>query len=220
MDTTQLPERFRSKIRVNQATDCWDWMAARNGAGYGRYYLRWDKAMKKRITIQAHRFAYEFLVGPIEVGLEPDHTCRNPGCCNPAHLEVVTHQVNVMRGTAPDAARAYFAAINQCPHGHPYDAGNTFVKRQRLGYRHRSCRECSRIDCWLRLQRLKYPEREWCRDDVPSRTRFGHTRGKKPRSIEARRQAQRDYRAEHREAMNARLRERRHAAKQAAQNPT
>lgn len=50
--------------------------------------------------IYAHRLSYELFVGPIPDGYELDHLCRNRGCVNPAHLEAVTHRVNVLRGLA------------------------------------------------------------------------------------------------------------------------
>jgi hypothetical protein len=57
--------------------------------------LWWQKRMQ-----QAHRIAYEAFRGPIAAGLEIDHLCRNPRCCNPVHLEPVTHRENVRRGKA------------------------------------------------------------------------------------------------------------------------
>jgi hypothetical protein len=42
---------------------------------------------------------YEQLVGPVPEGFELDHKCRNRNCVNVyEHLEVVTHQVNILRG--------------------------------------------------------------------------------------------------------------------------
>jgi hypothetical protein len=37
------------------------------------------------------------MVGPVPEGLELDHLCENPPCCNPAHLEPVTHAENNRR---------------------------------------------------------------------------------------------------------------------------
>jgi hypothetical protein len=60
----------------------------------------------------AHRVAYEEWVGPIPEGHEIDHTCHNADpdcvpalcphrrCCNPAHLEPVSPQVNMARARA------------------------------------------------------------------------------------------------------------------------
>lgn len=76
--------------------------------------------------------AYELLVGPVPDGMELDHLCRNPPCVNPAHLEPVTHKVNMERGA--------WATKTHCPQGHPYDETNTY--RTKAGGR--ACRACHR----------------------------------------------------------------------------
>lgn len=48
----------------------------------------------------AHVVMYEAQNGPITVGLEIDHKCRNRACCEHSHLEPVTHAENVRRGLA------------------------------------------------------------------------------------------------------------------------
>jgi hypothetical protein len=37
-----------------------------------------------------HRVVYEELVGPIPEGMDLDHKCLNPACCNPEHLTPLT----------------------------------------------------------------------------------------------------------------------------------
>ena len=44
--------------------------------------------------IYAHRLAYMLAVGPVD-GWQVLHTCDNPKCCNPAHLELGTHAENM-----------------------------------------------------------------------------------------------------------------------------
>lgn len=83
--------RFWSK--VERGAGCWEWQAARNEKGYGIF----SHAKK---TLRAHRFAYEAAHGEIADGLHVDHLCRNPACCNPAHLEAVSPQENTARGDA------------------------------------------------------------------------------------------------------------------------
>jgi hypothetical protein len=71
-------ERFWAK--VYRGDDCWEWLAAKSTAGYGRFKVAGG-------LVQAHRFAYEDIVGPIPDGLQLDHLCRNRACVNPDHLE-------------------------------------------------------------------------------------------------------------------------------------
>ena len=88
-----LAERFWSKVDHPDANDCWPWLGAKNPKGYGRI-----KADGGRRTLQAHRVAYELLVGPIPDGHHLDHLCRNRGCVNPSHAEPVTPKENIGRG--------------------------------------------------------------------------------------------------------------------------
>lgn len=85
----------------------------------------------------AHRAVWEWLNGPIEVGMLIDHTCRNRGCCNVDHLRVVTPKTNITENVVGCAWQVH-AAKTHCPNGHPYSGHNLYVSP--LGDRH--CREC------------------------------------------------------------------------------
>lgn len=117
--------------KVDKSGDCWTWTAYLKPDGYG--FVKFGGRCQ-----QAHRVAYELLVGPIPDGLEIDHRCRNRACVNPAHLEPVTHLVNVIRTPRK--------VVTHCKHGHPFDEANT--------YRHgskRQCKTCQRraYDAWV-----------------------------------------------------------------------
>ena len=122
-------DRFWPKVDKNgpiwHGTPCWVWLAATNGDGYGAF------GNPQR---GAHRFAYELLVGPIPMGLELDHLCRNRLCVNPVHLELVTTQENIRRGQGGQ----HQAIKMNCPKGHPYDLINTRFHKGR-----RFCRQCN-----------------------------------------------------------------------------
>jgi hypothetical protein len=85
-------ERLLDKIDMRLPFDCWPWLGAKNSNGYGQ--LRVGRTMR-----YAHRLALIYIAGqPIPAGMEVDHLCRNRRCCNPDHLELVTHAENVRRG--------------------------------------------------------------------------------------------------------------------------
>lgn len=125
---TQSPaDRFWAK--VDKTDDCWLWTASTNN-GYGSISL----GARKRV--QAHRFAYELLVGPIPDGLELDHLCRVRHCVNPAHLEPVTARENQLRSLSVSGINA---AKTHCIWGHEYTPENTYIRPCDGG---RDCRAC------------------------------------------------------------------------------
>ncbi len=130
-------ERFKEKIIV-EPSGCWRWTASTMGSGYGRFKIRGRKSM-----IAAHIFAYEQKYGPVPDGKELDHLCRNRWCCNPDHVEPVTHQVNVVRGNAPNMI---LHRSGKCRRGHEQNETNTKYQT-RNGKRHRAfCKICKQLD--------------------------------------------------------------------------
>lgn len=130
-----LPNRFWAKVDKQGAMPlrrelgfCWIWTAACNSAGYG--------TLESQL---AHRLTYAALHGAVPEGLELDHLCRVTSCCNPAHLEAVTHAENCRRGDAVRVMRERMAKITHCPRGHEYTESNTIIAG---GARH--CRACNR----------------------------------------------------------------------------
>ena len=121
-----LGERFWRKANRGLPSECWRWKGHKTPTGYGRY-----------VGEGAHRVAYRLLLGPIPVGMTIDHLCRVRDCVNPAHMELVSLRVNVLRGIGPPAQNA---KRSHCKRGHSFDAANTYLYRGS-----RACRSCRRL---------------------------------------------------------------------------
>ena len=106
---------------------CWPWGGVLD-AGYGRLH------------IQAHRFMYEYRVGPIPDGLVLDHLCMNKQCVNPKHLEPVTDAENLRR------APTYVGNRTHCPRGHDLTVEENLYRtgrrRAKKRINERICRVC------------------------------------------------------------------------------
>jgi hypothetical protein len=130
MKPADRAERFWSKVEATGF--CWLWKES-TVRGHGSFFL--SRAEGK---VYAHRWAYEYLVGPIPEGLELDHLCRVRHCVNPDHLEPVTHRTNFLRGYAVGAQSM---RRGTCPNGHEYTPENTYVRKDGQG---RQCKTCNR----------------------------------------------------------------------------
>jgi len=83
-DPTLEPAHFWARVAVAEPEGCWEWLAGKQSAGYGRY----------RDGL-AHRAAFEFATGIHPGRLQVCHTCDNPLCCNPAHLFLGDNRANM-----------------------------------------------------------------------------------------------------------------------------
>jgi HNH endonuclease len=96
-------------------SECIEWGKARNRDGYGSV-----KFMRKMQL--AHRVAYVQSKGlHIDdiIGMVVRHRCDNPGCVNPEHLEIGTHQDNIRdkvergRASAPKGSKHRSAKLKE-----------------------------------------------------------------------------------------------------------
>lgn len=126
--------RFWAKVALPNDNGCMLWLAWRQSNGYGRFFLGGR-------VVFAHHYSHVLAHGRIPVGAVVDHSCGNPSCVAPLHLEAVTQRENLLRGetvTADQIRRTH------CPRGHPYDEANTYTRHgSRTG---RNCRACGRAN--------------------------------------------------------------------------
>ena len=155
-----VADRFWSMVDKGPAESCWQWTGSLLRDGYGSFWAD-DR------TVSAHRFIYEFLVGPVPQGLDLDHTCHNEAairgecdggktcphraCVNPAHLEPVTHNENTKRGLMVATNIARGRDRTRCKWDHLLDAANTYVEP---GGGRRRCRTCRTAASLRRRARL------------------------------------------------------------------
>lgn len=159
-------ERFLDSVEVNE-TGCWVWVGKRAVGGYGSF--TWTPTDGKRKSTISHVWIWEFYNGPRQTypaghrlsgkPLSLDHylfpdSCVGPRCCNPEHLELVTHQENVLRSSG-------LAAVNSrkthCKNGHEFNEENTRHILGKTFTPERVCRACQREK--QRLYRARDKER-------------------------------------------------------------
>lgn len=138
-------ESIMSRISFEPFSGCWIWMGCTDTMGYGQ-------VRRNNKNNQVHTVTYQNFIGLIPDGLELDHLCRIRCCCNPHHLEPVTHRENVRRGMSGKATGARKRARTHCRHGHEYTPENT---NNKSGYR--ICLACLQpmIPIYQRRQYLK-----------------------------------------------------------------
>lgn len=118
-------EYFWARLDPEDAADvegCWPWQGMVVQNGYGM-------AFRGGRDVGAHRFAYEFLVGPLG-DWHLDHLCRNKLCVNPWHLEKVDPKENAMRRRT--------SAV--CKNGHALVEENVALSGRHKKRRCKTCR--------------------------------------------------------------------------------
>ncbi|WP_441280635.1 HNH endonuclease signature motif containing protein [Tardiphaga sp. 862_B3_N1_1] len=73
---------------------CHVWQGPTSGTGRGGNYGRMSLDGQ---TVATHIVAYTHYFGFVPGKKQIDHKCRQRLCCNPAHLEMVTHKQNQRR---------------------------------------------------------------------------------------------------------------------------
>lgn len=128
-----LKYKITSRMEIQDRgyrTPCWISNRAEHTNGYTKIGI-------SNRTMLTHRVAYEAWHGAIPDGLVIDHLCRNRKCCNPDHLEPVTHRENLVRG---ETLTAREVAQTACRRGHEFTSDNTYYRPDRPNSR--GCRTC------------------------------------------------------------------------------
>lgn len=102
---------FEEKFKINEETDCWEWIRCIGDVGYGKIGANG----KSR---HAHRVSYEIYIGEIPKGLRVCHTCDNRKCVNPKHFFLGTDLENKI-----DAQKKGRVPIAKCPSRSRYNKG-------------------------------------------------------------------------------------------------
>ena len=94
-------QRLYNKLLTNtvQEGNCLIWKRGHSGTGRGGGYGRVNIDGG---TMAVHRVMYALVHGPIPPKKQIDHMCKNRLCCNPDHLEMVTHKENQRRRVSGD----------------------------------------------------------------------------------------------------------------------
>lgn len=80
--------KFLGRVCIRDMNECWEWIGAHTQKGYGVF------APSKWTQHRAHRFAFSLYTGRAPKAMVL-HTCDNPGCVNPLHLQDGDHGENM-----------------------------------------------------------------------------------------------------------------------------
>lgn len=83
-------------VERGHGSPCWEWLGANSGRGdgagrgYGRIKI-------DGVVSATHRVMFACFHGYLPPNRDVDHLCHNRICCNPDHLDSVTHKQNCKR---------------------------------------------------------------------------------------------------------------------------
>lgn len=84
-------DKIMSKVIINYDTGCWEWKGGTSGTGRGGHYGR---MCLDGGTVSTHICMWINFFGMIPPKKQIDHKCNNRICCNPDHLQMLTHKQN------------------------------------------------------------------------------------------------------------------------------
>lgn len=114
-------------------TKCWEWGGTRRKGD--------NRALAN--NTYAYRLVYEAATGePCPPG-SAHHTCENPACINPWHLEFLM-QAKHMKAHGHVGGDWGQADKTHCVNNHPYSDENTYRYTRKDGTKERHCQICRR----------------------------------------------------------------------------
>lgn len=107
-----VADRFLELIEKKLDSDgieCWHWKKFINRSGSGVFNFR-------DVDTYAHRYAYEQFIGAFPEGKHPYQICGTRGCCNPAHLALLTNEelYNEIRADEYEIALEDRSTLQEC----------------------------------------------------------------------------------------------------------
>ena|ERR1700683_4166280 len=134
MPAKKTHEQVLADHSVQLPNGCVLWIGCRDKDGYG-------KCSRKSIGVfTSHKLAYWLRNGGVPVGFELDHTCKNRSCCNPDHLDLVSHAENVRRSERPRHTHRN-GRKTHCIRGHSLTGSNLIIEVWK-DITMRKCRAC------------------------------------------------------------------------------
>jgi hypothetical protein len=147
-------QRVREVVNVPELGACWEYQRYIDPAGYARISYQGESRY-------GHIVAYSIAKGPVPEGKELDHLCRVRHCCNPDHLEPVTHQVNCARSPIHPFfnadLRGRYGRQTHCRRGHALTPENRHPSSGR-------CAICARLSVAAARQK-KIQDPAWVERD-------------------------------------------------------
>ena len=93
----QIFDKIMAKVIICKNTGCWNWQGGDSGKGRGGGYGRMSL---NGHTVAVHIAMFVNFFGLVPGNKQVDHKCNNRKCCNPDHLELVSHKENQKRRAA------------------------------------------------------------------------------------------------------------------------
>lgn len=137
-DDDKIPDRVKLRRLIEDSSipepnsGCWLWNKDAYSTGYGRFY---DRELKGRQQLLAHRVSYEANIGPLSRRDCICHKCDNPICVNPDHLFKGTHADNMRDCSAKGRAKVPRLMGSDHPQSKLQDNDIIAIRRDRRSLR-------------------------------------------------------------------------------------